>query len=56
MMTRKDYIATADILSSYKDLIGDEWTFHDLIDEFAGMFAEDNPAFDADKFITACNK
>ena len=56
MITKKHYIATADILASYNDLIGDEWTFHDLIDEFAGMFAEDNPAFDADKFITACNK
>ncbi len=56
MMTRKDYIATSEILASYKDLIGDEFTFHDLVDEFAGMFAEDNPLFDADKFITACNK
>jgi hypothetical protein len=54
MLTKKHYIATADILCSYKDLIGDEFTFHDLVDEFAGMFAEDNPAFDADKFFNAC--
>ena len=54
MMTRKDYIATSEILSSYKDLIGDEFTYHDLVDEFAGMFAEDNPLFDADKFFNAC--
>ena len=56
MMTRKDYVIVAQILSSYKDLIGDEFTYHDLVDEFAGYFAEDNPRFDADRFITACNR
>jgi hypothetical protein len=56
MMTRKDYVITAQILSSYKDLIGDEFTYHDLVDEFAAMFAEDNPRFDFNKFITACNR
>jgi len=54
MMTRKDYTATAEILSSYKDLIGDEFTYHDLVDDFASMFAQDNPNFDADRFFTAC--
>ena len=56
MMTRKDYIATADILSSFKDLIGDEFTFHDLVDEFGSMFEADNPRFDSTKFFEACNK
>ena len=55
MMTRKDYVIVAEILSSYKDLIGDEFTFHDLVDEFAGFFAEDNPNFKHEKFIEACN-
>ena len=54
MMTRKDYTATAEILSSYKDLIGDEFTYHDLVDDFASMFAQDNSNFDADKFFNAC--
>ena len=54
MMTRKDYTATAEILSSYKDLIGDEFTYHDLVDDFASMFAQDNSNFDADRFFTAC--
>jgi hypothetical protein len=54
MMTKKTYIATAEILSSYKDLIGDEFTYHDLVDDFAGMFAEDNPLFNADKFFNSC--
>ena len=54
MLTKKTYIATSEILSSYKDLIGDEFTYHDLVDDFAAMFAEDNPAFDADKFFTSC--
>ena len=54
MMTRKDYVATAEILSSYKDLIGDEFTFHDLVDDFAAMFESDNPKFKADVFFDAC--
>jgi hypothetical protein len=56
MMTRKDYVKVSEILSSYKDLIGDEFTFHDLVDDFASMFAEDNPRFDADRFFDACTK
>jgi hypothetical protein len=54
MLTKKTYIATSEILSSYKDLIGDEFTYHDLVDDFAAMFAEDNPNFDADKFFNSC--
>lgn len=54
-MTRKDYVAVAEILSSYKDLIGDEFTFHDLVDDFAAFFAEDNANFKFDKFIEACS-
>jgi hypothetical protein len=54
MLPKKTYIATAEILSSYKDLIGDEFTYHDLVDEFASMFAKDNPLFDAAKFFNAC--
>jgi len=56
MMTRKDYVIVAQILSSYKDLIGDEFTYQDLVDEFAAYFAEDNPRFDFNRFITACNR
>ncbi len=56
MMTRKDYIIVAQILSSYKDLIADEFTYHDLVDEFAGYFAEDNPNFKFDLFVKACNR
>ncbi len=42
-MTRKDYVAVAEILSSYKDLIGDEFLFEDLVEDFSSFFAEDNP-------------
>ena len=54
MMTRKDYVATAEILSGYKDLIGDNFVYEDLVDDFAGMFAQDNERFDSDKFLVAC--
>jgi hypothetical protein len=56
MMTRKDYVKVAEILSSFKDLIGDEFTFHDLVDEFAAMFEADNERFDAQRFFDACTK
>ena len=55
-MTRKDYVAVAEILSSFKDLIGDEFTYHDLVDEFGSMFEADNANFKFDKFAEACNK
>ena len=56
MMTRKDYVAVAEILSSFKDLIGDEFTYQDLVDEFGDLFSADNPNFKFDKFREACNE
>jgi hypothetical protein len=60
MMTRKDYVATAEILSNYfATSIFDEQgeiLFADLVDEFSLMFETDNPRFDADKFAIACYK
>jgi hypothetical protein len=56
MMTRKDYVAVAEILSSYKDLIGDEFTFHDLVDDFGALFESDNPNFKFEVFREACEK
>lgn len=54
MMTRKDYVATAEILKSFKDLIDDEFTYQDLVDDFADYFSADNPNFKFDKFREAC--
>lgn len=56
MMTRKDYVATAEILSSFKDLIADQFTFEDLVDEFADMFSADNERFNLEKFREACSR
>lgn len=55
MMTRKDYVNTADILANFKDEIADKGTFQDLVDEFADMFAGDNPNFNLAKFREACD-
>ena len=52
----EDPSAFATWISSFKDLIGDEFTFHDLVDEFAAMFEADNERFDSTKFFEACNK
>ena len=53
MMTRKDYVATAEILNKFSQRI-DPSEFQDLIFEFSEMFLEDNPRFDEDRFWKAC--
>ena len=54
MMTRKDYVAVAEILnrhfSNYPVEISD---FKELVFDFADMFADDNPNFNEDRFIQA---
>jgi hypothetical protein len=55
MMTRKDYVATAEILSTYSNLI-DKFTFEDLVADFGDMFLADNTRFSVDKFEEACYK
>jgi len=56
MMTRKDYVATAQILNEFKDLILDEIIFADLVDEFSVMFEVDNERFSHETFVNACYK
>ena len=55
MMTRKDYVSTAEILSAYSNLI-DQFTFEDLVMDFSDMFTADNPRFSTIKFQEACFK
>jgi hypothetical protein len=52
MMTRKDYIATADILSNYSFGM-DSLLFANIVNDFVDMFEKDNERFNADKFIEA---
>lgn len=53
MMTRKDYVSTAEILSNYHHHF-DVGTFADIVNDFADMFENDNPRFNHDKFVEAC--
>lgn len=53
MMTRKDYVSTAQILAGYANLI-DQFTFEDLVSDFCDMFFADNPKFSPAKFEIAC--
>lgn len=52
MMTRKDYVETANILNGYVEQI-DFLILADLAEDFAEMFANDNERFDHQKFIDA---
>jgi hypothetical protein len=52
MMTRKDYVSTAEILFSIKHAVTPEIHSH-LVNEFAKMFQVDNPRFDRSRFEQA---
>ena len=54
MMTRKDYIATAEILNYVSDKTHPA-VFSKMVVDFAEMFAKDNPRFDANRFYSAAN-
>lgn len=53
MMTRKDYVKTAEILKSFSDEIHPA-VFGDMVDLFSDFFLSDNEKFDKDRFETAC--
>lgn len=52
-MTRKDYRATATILTIFKGEMSEE-AYALLVDKFAFMFQVDNSRFNRDKFRNAC--
>ena len=52
MMTRKDYVETANILNSKVDEI-DFLILAELAEQFAEMFSNDNERFDHQRFIDA---
>jgi hypothetical protein len=54
MMTRKDYVATAEILK-YASNKTHPALFSKLVHDFAEMFAKDNPRFDVKRFHEASN-
>jgi len=57
-MTRKHYIAIADVIKEYvkPNHLVYGFTNHkdDLVSELCRVFEEDNPRFDSDKFREAC--
>jgi hypothetical protein len=54
MMTRKDYVATAEILKYMSDKMHPA-LFSKTVGDFAEMFAKDNPRFDVTRFHEASN-
>ena len=54
MMTRKDYVATAEILN-YVSNKTHPAVFSKMVNDFAEMFAKDNPRFDVVRFHEASN-
>ena len=52
MMTRKDYVATAEILKYASNKIHPA-VFSKIVNDFAEMFAVDNPRFDVTRFHEA---
>jgi hypothetical protein len=54
MMTRKDYVATAEILNYASNKMHPA-LFSKVVNDFAEMFAKDNPRFDVSRFHEASN-
>lgn len=54
MMTRKDYVSTAEILNKATDKLNP--SFNKIVSDFIVMFKNDNPRFDANRFIDAVFK
>jgi len=56
-MTRKDYVATAEILETLVSTVSDENLdkVFDAVEQFADYFESDNPRFMRDVFLCACN-
>ena len=54
MMTRKDYVATAEILNYVSDKTHPA-VFSKMVLDFAEMFAKDKERFDTNKFFKASN-
>jgi hypothetical protein len=55
MMTRKDYVSTAEILNGFVDVIPSE-IMVELVEDFVEMFQNDNPNFDYNRFLKAVTK
>ena len=55
MMTRKDYVAVAEILNAYH-LDIETQTFEDLLSDFQIFFKKDNSNFDSTRFRDAVMK
>lgn len=52
MMTRKDYVKTAEILSDVSDVV-DDVVLYALAKDFADYFESDNERFDRERFYSA---
>jgi hypothetical protein len=52
MMTRKDYVATAEILKFASNKVHPA-IFSKIVNDFAVMFAKDNERFDVNRFHEA---
>ena len=52
MITRKHFEKTASLIKSFT-AINEDQRYHMAI-EFSNMYAEENPRFDAERFIKAC--
>ncbi len=56
MMTRKDYVATANILKDFFDpnaRDNQNAVIIELVNDFSEMFLKDNPRFDRNRFANA---
>lgn len=53
MMTRKDYVAVASILSNYAEVM-DADEYYEMVMDFGKYMKLDNTRFDLSRFMIAC--
>lgn len=54
-MTRKDYVLIAEVLKNFKGDQGDVIDRDKMVYKIADAFALENPRFDRDRFLVACD-
>ena len=53
-MTRKDYVAIAEVLKMYRPLEEGYQNWSNIVEGIAGVLKRDNPLFDRGRFYKAC--
>ena len=55
IVSKKNYIAFAKMFAEHRDTMSDN-AFNNLLADVCSVFKQDNPRFDSERFIAACQE